>query len=418
MIDEVAKVLTGERNWCVVRGDCIEVMRQMPNNCIDTIVCDPPYGLAFMGKDWDTWKSLKEYQEWTTKWATEVLRIAKPGATLLCFGGTRTSHRLTCGLEDAGWIIKDRILWLYGQGFPKGYDIAKGIESKLKQGSANWTNWKKLDGKKYERKTGYTKLQAEHKYRPDYSNAESKDIEITTPEAKRWQGYKSHALKPAYELIVVAMKSNDGSYVNNALKWDVAGLNIDAARIYSDEPITVHDAPSGTFAGGEQGRGSKKNYRTHYGRYPANVILDEEVARMLDEQTNRWKSSPGGRTKFGEMFGNDGEVKSDAIYTDEGGASRFFYTAKATPSEKGRNNNHPTVKPLKLVEYLVKLTLMPNQNQIYFDPFAGSGTTGVVALRMGRRFIGIDLNPDYVEMARRRIKRSAPLFAEMSDATD
>ena len=170
-----------ETNVCY-QGDCLEVMKDIPDNSIDTIITDPPYGLEFMGKDWDKFKENKNFQEWNYLWAKEALRVAKPGATLLCFGGTRTFHRLACAIEDAGWIIKDCIMWIYGSGFPKSTNIAKNIKKQF-----NKTE-------------------------------------------KEWQGWGTH-LKPAYEPIIVAMKPNDGSYADNALKYSVSGLAIDLARI-------------------------------------------------------------------------------------------------------------------------------------------------------------------------------------------
>jgi site-specific DNA-methyltransferase (adenine-specific) len=131
----------------IIQGDCLEVLKTIPNNSIDTIITDPPYGLAFMGKEWDNFGTdLQKYQEWTRQWATEALRVAKPGATLLCFGGTRTFHRLTCGLEDAGWQIKDVLMWLYGSGFPKSLNIGKSlikqIEEELKKQGVQEVIWK------------------------------------------------------------------------------------------------------------------------------------------------------------------------------------------------------------------------------------------------------------------------------------
>jgi len=362
----------------IIHGDAFKVLKEIPDNSIDTIITDSPYGLEFMGKKWDSPKAMARqiarnenmkgafayggthtrgyaavdlnlYQEWTRQWAKEALRVAKPGATLLCFGGTRTWHRLACGLEDAGWVIKDVLMWLYGSGFPKGTDIKKSGEK---------------SGKNME----------------------------------KWVGWKSHSLKPAYEPIIMAMKPNEGSYVKNALKWGVAGLNIDGGRI-GNEKIKTHHAPKGTFAGGEQNRGSDTNYYLNQGRFPANVILDEEAAKMLDEQSGI-------------------------------NASRFFYVAKASKKERniglegmplkkaggmlGRNNgsfdgkitynqnNHPTVKPLKLMEYLCILTKTPTGG-IVLDPFAGSGTTCMAAKKTGRNYIGIELEKEYVEIAKKRI---------------
>jgi len=208
------------------QGDCLEVMKDIPDNSIDTIITDPPYGLEFMGKDWDKFKENKNFQEWNYLWAKEALRVAKPGATLLCFGGTRTFHRLACAIEDAGWIIKDCIMWIYGSGFPKATDISNQIDKKAgkKRKQIKYEHW----GRK------------NRSYQPNgnpfnFDKTKVKDMLTkgipATSEAKLWNGWKSHGLKPAYEPIIVAMKPNDGSYADNALKYSVSGLAIDLARI-------------------------------------------------------------------------------------------------------------------------------------------------------------------------------------------
>jgi len=324
-------------------GDCLEVMQTLDENSVDTIITDPPYGLSFMGKDWDYGVPGKRY------WV-EALRVAKPGAMLLAFGGTRTHHRLMCAIEDAGWQIRDAIFWVYGSGFPKSHNIGKATQD------------------------------------------------------SQWDGYGT-ALKPAYEIIVLAMKPLDGTFANNALTWGVAGLNIDGGRVAHDEPTKYTERDN------EMWLGARRNTNTlaspaPSGRWPANLIHDgsEEVTALFPVT----KSTPGGMTKFGGVFGNNGEVKSNAIYTDEGSAARFFYCAKASRKERnaglpdGESSSHPTVKPLALMRYLCKLTATPTGGTV-LDMFAGSGSTGCAAVLEGRDFIGIDLDADYVEIARRRI---------------
>lgn len=221
----------------VIQGDCIEVMKTMPDNFVDTIITDPPYALGFMGKAWDKFPSdigpkkpfanqSKEqklggmkFQRWCKDWAKECLRVAKPGATLMAFGGTRTYHRLACAIEDAGWVIKDCIMWLYGSGFPKATDIAlqldkkSGLQGQRGVGGFNTGGIQEQQNRKAKlykgSKTDGSKLKG-------YNNPKSK-------EAKLWHGWKSHGLKPAYEPIIVAMKPNDGTYANNALKWGLVG---------------------------------------------------------------------------------------------------------------------------------------------------------------------------------------------------
>lgn len=297
----------------VYLGDCVDMMKQMDADSIDSIITDPPYNLGLLGAAWDTHKN---YQEWTRKWAVEALRVLKPGGTMLCFGSPRTYHREACGIEDAGFIIKDCIMWIYGQGFPHGLNIGKHLDN--------------------------------------------------------WQGWASHSLKPSYEPILCCIKPNDGTYVDNALKHGVSGLNIEGARIPTKgEEITIN-----TWDKGAQpfGGGAGKPYTTRKetkGRYPANLILNEDAGRLLDSQTGK-------------------------------PASRFFYCAKANKRERGKGNTHETVKPLKLMEYLCTLTKTPTGG-IVLDPFAGSGTTGLACQNTGRDFILIELEKQWCEIAIARL---------------
>ena len=452
----------------IIKGDVLEILPKMPSDFVDSIITDPPYGLEFMNKKWDKFplqdrgkrltgsgkpteargfaknvaygyskESLSAYQEFSYKWAKEALRVAKPGTTLLCFGSPRTYHRMACGIEDAGWIIKDCIMWIYGSGFPKAADIAlqldkkAGLQGQRGIGGFNTGGLQEQQNRKAKLYKGSTtdgsKLKA-------YNEPKSK-------EAKLWNGWKSHGLKPAYEPILVAMKPNEGSYAENALKHGVAGLNIDGGRIGA-ETISTHNAPKGTFAGGEQDRGSDTNsYKKHQGRYPANILLDEEAAKILDQQGGELKSGdllPGHKRGdgTGNSFMGGGGIVKGKYGGDKGGASRFFYCAKASKSErnmgcegfkKGKpvrwnkagkwtndttpaQNNHPTVKPLKLMEYLCLLTKTPTRG-IVLDPFAGSGTTGIACKKIGRDYILIEKEEGYCEIARRRIKaQMKPLF--------
>jgi len=407
----------------IIQGDCLEIMKKIPDNSIDTIITDPPYGLAFMGKDWDSFntKGRNEYYEFSFNWAKEALRIAKPGATLLCFGSPRTYHRLTCAIEDAGWIIKDCIMWLYGSGFPKATDIAKQLAKK--QGA---------------KKQGAKKQGAGSKGNTFPLNKEYQDYELT-PEAKQWEGWKSHSLKPAYEPIVLAMKPNDGTYVENALKWGVAGLNIDGGRIPHNENTKRKAYETKGWCISSPKSGSMDDLADK-GRYPANIILDEEAAQELDKQSGISKSNPGvRRNKSGIFVGQGNKISSYGVgdievnYQDVGGASRFFYVAKASRAERnigceelengkaGRwnkagkwtddttpaKNNHPTIKPLRLLEYLCILTKTPTGG-IILDPFAGSGTTCIAAKKVGRDFIGIEKEEEYCAIARARIAAIKP----------
>lgn len=350
----------------IYQGDCLQIMPTLDANSIDTIITDPPYGLSFMGKEWD--HGIPGVPFWEA-----ALRVAKPGAMLLAFGGTRTHHRLMSAIEDAGWEIRDCLMWLYGSGFPKSMDISKAID--------------KAAGAK-------------------------------TDAAKEWDGWGT-ALKPAWEPIILAMKPLDGTFVQNAQEHGVAGLNIDGCRI-GDEVVTTHSrGNNGAFPKrpGEktvEESGRKTDQRNieakpREGRWPANVILDEEAGAILDEQSGYQKDgvAVSRNKKTGESSGNKVYGKrnvdlKDVTYGGGGGASRFFYCAKASKSEKGDFNNHPTVKPLKLMEYLCRLTATPTGGTV-LDPFMGSGSTGLACKNTGREFIGIELNQEYFNIAARRL---------------
>lgn len=335
------------------QGDSLEVLKKCPDNYVDSIVTDPPYGLSFMGKKWD-------YDVPSAELWKECLRVLKPGGHLLAFGGTRTYHRLVVAIEDAGFEIRDQIQWIYGQGFPKSQDISKAIDKAAGVAfdviPASGVGFMTADGV-----GGYnvTKNQLIRK-------GES------TPEAKQWSGWGS-ALKPANEPICLARKPiSESTIANNVLKHGTGGLNIDGSRIDSNgEKIEV----------GRQNRESKSTFQasevtgeatkfSDKGRFPANVIFDEDAAKVLD-----------------------GQVGSDV--------SRFFYIPKVSSKERG-NSTHPTMKPIKLMEYLIKLITPPNG--IVLDPFMGSGTTGVAAKRLGFGFVGVELSPEYFEIAKQRIE--------------
>lgn len=372
-------------------GNSLEIAKTLPENSIDTIITDPPYGLKFMGKGWD-------YGVPGVEFWREFLRVAKPGAMLFAFGGTRTFHRLTVAIEDAGWEIRDCMMWLYGSGFPKSHDISKAID-------------KQAD---VERITiGINPNSRPNAKKDLYSINGSKSFDISVPNtdaAKAWDGWGT-ALKPAWEPIIIAMKPLDGTFADNAIKHGVAGLHIDAGRIGTDED--TRRAKSGYQDAYVTGKYDPSKYnafesRPQQGRWPANIILDEDSAALLDEQTGELKSGVAVRSKSGgNTFG--GIIKkpkmSDLGYTDSGGASRFFYCAKASKKERGENNNHPTVKPLALLEYLCRLSETPTGG-VVFDPFMGSGSTGIAARNTGRSFIGIDITPEYVEIAEQRIKNN------------
>jgi site-specific DNA-methyltransferase (adenine-specific) len=355
----------------VLHGDCLTVMPTLDAESVDAIVSDPPYGLGFMGKQWD--HGVPGVDFWR-----EALRVAKPGAHLVAFGGTRTYHRLACAIEDAGWEIRDCLSWLYGSGFPKSHNGP-------------------------------------------------------------WGGT---ALKPAWEPIILARKPLAGTVAANVAQYGTGGINVDGCRIGTDDTSRTNRAEMGYHGGNTAPEYSTGSIA---GRWPANVVLDEEAAGMLDAQTGTLTSGKNGthNDRAAAHNGQSGFAMSrqGEHYGDSGGASRFFYTAKASRREReaglegmpkkraamlnamGDNppesidpvserfttspaaNVHPTVKPIALMRWLCRLVTPPNG--LILDPFTGSGTTGCAAVLEGFRFVGIEREAEYVEIATKRIEHWA-----------
>lgn len=263
----MTEILEGKR-WKIICGNALDVMRDMEADSIDTIITDPPYGLFFMGKKWD-------YDVPTVELWQEVLRVLKPGGTTLIFAGSRTQHRMAINVEDAGFILKDCIMWLYGSGFPKSHDISRNIDKELDAEREVISEGKVSDTKKGKQRTMH---KSDVGYNSEGFKAGFKDVPAT-PEAELWNGWKSHGLKPAYEPILVAMKPNDGTYAHNALKHGVSGLNIDGGKVGVEE-ITINRWDDGAkpFGGGA---GHEYTSSKSEGRYPANVILDEDFIPIL-----------------------------------------------------------------------------------------------------------------------------------------
>ena len=354
-------------------GDCLDVMREMPDALVTAVVTDPPYGLSFMGKEWDHGVPGVPF------WA-EALRVLKPGGHALIFGGTRTYHRLACAVEDAGFEIRDCLSWLYGSGFPKSLDVSKAID---KAGGCN----------------------------------------PATEAAQLWNGWGT-ALKPAWEPIILARKPLAGTVAANALEHGVAGLNVDGCRVGTEGGMTRHTSSAGEKRDRWEGNKATGEVTQHGGRWPANLVLDEEAARLLDEATVDKIHSAGGRRKGSKaprkanhdatsytMSQNTGDMHR---FGDDGGASRFFYTAKADKADRNAGgwakNTHPTVKPTDLMRWLVRLVTMP-EGTVILDPFMGSGSTLVAEREEHVRAIGIELDPNYAEIAAKRLAQEVLPFA-------
>lgn len=368
----------------LLHGDCLDILPTLEENSIDAIVTDPPYGLSFMGKHWDHGVPGEAF------WR-EALRVAKPGAHLLAFGGSRTYHRLACAIEDAGWEIRDTIMWVYGSGFPKSHNL--------------------------------------------------KDD---------WQGWGT-ALKPAHEPIIMARKPFPGTVAQNVTTWGTGAINVDGGRV-EGVPWQAHDATglakTKYFTDGVAPVIYKEPHTA--GRWPANLIHDgsEEVLAGFPDTKPSRKGTPRKSATPGVGWGM---TKTGAEYEDSGSAARFFYCAKASKADRddglegfalrhaphgnyeGRDmdnsrnhlgglqgtqsrNHHPTVKPTDLMRYLVRLVTPPNG--IVLDPFMGSGSTGKAAILEGFGFVGIEREREYIDIAAARIGAAVevePLFREYTN---
>lgn len=423
-------------NAVVYQGSNLDVLPTLPDNSVDSIVTDPPYELGFMGKSWDNSGIAYSVELWT-----ECMRVLKPGGHLLAFGGSRTWHRLAVAIEDAGFEMRDSIAWLYGSGFPKSMDVAKAID---KQSG--------YDGDVIGTETVDVGMQGGSMHAGRETKLAEREIKELSPEAKQWQGWGT-ALKPAFEPVVVARKPlEEKTVAANVLKFGTGGLNIDGSRIGTEERT---NQPASSLGNGQTLSGGQaqedRQATTAIGRWPANIILDPYTAELLDEQSGVLKSgnlSPHhilSESSNTSMTGkNYARSPRQEFGGDSGGASRFFYVAKA--SKKDRNegldeleskpagslnmrtdehsiangmetapakNFHPTVKPTSLMEYLIKLVTPPNGTVL--DPFTGSGSTGKAALLSGFKFIGIELTEEYLPIIEGRLKWASEQVSKEKD---
>ena len=416
-------------------GDCLERLADLPDESIDACVTDPPYGIGFMGRAWD--HAVPSVEVWR-----EVFRVLKPGAHLLAFFGTRTYHRGAVAIEDAGFEIRDQIGWAFGSGFPKSHDVSKAID---KAAGAE----REVVG---QRVYADGHVQNSTKLSPPigtFERTQDERLETApaTPEAQQWAGWGT-ALKPAWEPIAVARKPLIGTVAGNVLEHGTGALNVDGCRVgawdgasTARKPALVND----TAAGFGQGLAMGGN-GSDIGRWPANLIHDgsPDVLRLFPV-TGPARAADVSDERRAEFF-RAGALASGVVsgrrdpansHSDPGGsAARFFYCAKADASDREaglshmaertlnrvnagglendpkwapiqRKNHHPTVKPTDLMRYLCRLITPPGGTVL--DPFMGSGSTGRGAMLEGFGFVGIDIDPEYLEIARARIAEANPI---------
>jgi len=406
-------------------GDCLDRLKELDDNSVDSIVTDPPYGLSFMGKKWD-------YDVPAVNIWEECFRVLKPGGHLLAFAGTRTQHRMAVNIEDAGFEIRDMIAWVYGSGFPKSHNIGKAID---KMAGAEREVVGQVDvgpditGDNYGRS----------------SPGQRKVADITTPatpEAQQWDGWGT-ALKPALEPITVARKPiAEKSIAENVLKYGTGAINIDESRVEGQPEPTRFDPKKHSHEGWRMtatGEESAAN-ASPKGRFPANLIHDGSD-KVLDAFPNAKSAGKARTASEGTHSGQESNIYSLGLgapawrFGDQGSAARFFYCAKASKKDRDegldhmeeqqfvqwqtgngasgkpssmsegrdtkRKNTHPTVKPTDLMKYLVRM--VTPKGGVVLDPFMGSGSTGKAAKLEGFEFIGIEMDEEYFLLAKSRI---------------
>ncbi len=472
----------------IYHGDLFTVLPKLPANSYDACVTDGPYGIGFMGREWDVFKpgagrssklmhpreraivsanpnvngrrrtpasspsqieydrsleGQRGFQKFTERWATELYRVLKPGAYVASCGAPRSAHRMACGLEDAGFVVRDCFAWLFGQGFPKSLDIQRAIDMSL------------------------CTLAGRHCMRdlpPKAKRKPGDHVCDATVLGQQWAGWGS-GLKPAFEPIIIARKPLEGTLAENVLKYGAGALNVAACRIDFESPQAVREAVAmatrrraGDQAGEvidtvfQHGESSTRRFEetTDLGRWPSNVLLDRLAAAFLDAQSGTLASGAAPTRRNGSKFGGvyespfSGHLLPNGRAGNTGGASRFFYVPKPSRAERdlgledlpprsggarthrkddgqglnspragagrtgGGRNYHPTVKPIALMQYLVRLLVPPGGKCI--DPFLGSGTTGAACVLEHVEFDGVDKEADYaLELAPRRIRAAAPL---------
>ena len=427
----------------LLKGDCLQKLKELEDNSIDSVVTDPPYGIGFMNKEWDSPKKHREliereqkrseerhkegkspakgtftkgvqpglpiggakegrwFQEWSEEWAKEAYRVLKPGGYILSFCAPRMYHRMTSGIEDAGFEIRDQLMWVFGSGFPKSHNIGKAID-KIEG------NEREVVGTKIHSQKG-VKVAEERTTIGAGAFGEPREANVTKGNSE-WEGWGT-ALKPAHEPIVMARKPFKGTVADNVLEWGTGGINVDGCRIgYSDNDDPRigkgYEWESKAEPFGEAKTTQNKEGWNTEGRFPANIIFDEEAGKILDEQSGITSQGhwPKGKVKgFGEFGGGESSYEGVGPKDNvKGGASRFFYCPKASKKDRESGNVHPTVKPTDLMAYLIRL--VTPKGGVVLDPFMGSGSTGKAAVREGMNFIGVEKEDEYMEIAKTRIE--------------
>lgn len=383
-------------------ADCLRALKSVPESFCDSIVTDPPAGISFMGKGWDGDKGGRDqWIAWLTDVMREAYRVLKPGAHGLVWAIPRTSHWTATALENAGFEVRDVVTHLFGTGFPKSLDVSKAID---KAAGAERTEKTRQKHQGAITNDGINEgWQRPWRNDPEALERSKWDFAPATDAAKQWQGFGT-ALKPASEhWILVRKPLSEGTVAKNVLKHGTGALNIDGCRIGNDT-ISTHgsgDKLARMKTGASVGVGE---YRQHVGRFPSNLVLDEEAAATLDEQSGSSTSSdrPRNNGAFKSVAKGAETARVSHGHSDAGGASRFFYVAKASKSDRGEGNTHPTVKSSTLMSYLVRLVTPPGGTVL--DPFMGSGSTGAAIRSDGFKFFGIEKDPEYFRISVSRLK--------------
>lgn len=400
----------------------MESLKALPSESVDAIVTDPPYELGFMGKKWDASGIAYNVELWA-----ECLRVLKSGGHLLAFSGTRTYHRMAVAIEDAGFEVRDMLEWVYASGFPKSHNISKAIDKM--EGAEREVVGKKECG--YQVSISKTRLEQGH--RPNLTNS-TKEVNITAPateKAKEWDGWGT-ALKPAHEPICMARKPlSEKTIVENVLKHGTGAIDIDGCRIPTSEDLTKNygsirksDDEMGERVGKfgfRQGKDSvaEATESTALGRFPANILctddaLGEEKSRYFDIDV--WAEKHGllqfpKASKAERNKGCEGlEEKLSTRQFMEGTDPNFVCSdgSKRTRALPKATNHHPTVKPVHLMAWLIRL--VSKEGDIVLDPFGGSGTTGVACNMLNRKFILMEQSEEYVEIIKSRTNTQPTLF--------